>query len=72
MTILIKCMLATFHNWDGPEKKLTFLYIFLKKLIADHNTIPPNVVVKGNVMVILVDLKYDFLDLLQRKEMSVS
>ena len=31
-----------------------------------------NVVVKGNVMVILVNLKYDFLNLLERKEMSVS
>ena len=38
MTILIKRMLATFHNWDGPEKKLTFLYIFLNKWIAHRNS----------------------------------
>ena len=71
MTILIKCMLATFHNWDGPEKKLTFLYIFLNDWIAHHNTKLRDVE-RGNVMVILVDLRYDFLNLLQRKEMSVS
>ena len=71
MTILIKRMLATFHNWDGPEKKLTFLYTFLNNWIDHHNTKPRDVV-KGNTMVILVDFKYDFLNLSQRKEMSVS
>ena len=71
MTILIKCMLATFHNWDGPEKKSTFLYTFLNNWIDHHNTKPRDVV-KGNTMVILVVFKYDFLNLSQRKEMPVS